>query len=133
MGAKTFALMLAVALAIGSCAAERTVRTYSGPKLPDSEIALLQWGVLPDSDLSISVREIDGTPLAASCCSAELLPGTHTLKADVEMAIAHASILRDRYAVVIQFEVLPGRAYEVFSACPECATVVRDIGKTVAE
>lgn len=74
-----FILLLGVAISLASCG---TMQTYEGPQLPSESTAIIQSNFSNPFNFSV-VREIDGTELGADQINAEVLPGKHTLKINV--------------------------------------------------
>jgi len=78
-----------------------TYRMYSGPRLPKSQVALLEW------DSVINVILIDGK-LVPRCSSIELFPGDHNVQIGYS-----GSGFRSRQDRLINFAAEGGHRYRI--------------------
>ena len=78
-----------------------TYRMYPGPRLPKSQVALLQW------DSAVNVIFIDGK-FVPRCNKIEMFPGDHNVQ------VGYSSDgLRSRHDRVINFTVEAGHRYRI--------------------
>lgn len=95
-----FILILSAILMLWGCG-HGTYRMYAGPRLPKSQVALLQW------DSAINVVLVDGR-LVPRCSKIELFPGDH----DVQVGYS-SSGFRSRHDRLIHFTAEAGHRYRV--------------------
>ncbi len=79
----------------------RTYRMYPGPRLPRSQVALLQW------DSAINVILVDGK-LVPRCNKIEMFPGDHNVQVGYS-----SSGFRSRQDRLIHFTAEGGRVYRI--------------------